>query len=96
MELKDTKELMCSKDYKERFIAEYWQTKNRFEKLKNFNDIIEASHRTSFGDAKLQVIEPEHDCPYDLLREQQQVMGAYLHILEVRAIIECIDLNDFE
>lgn len=33
MELKDTIKLMESKDYKERFKAEYYQTKIRWEKL---------------------------------------------------------------
>lgn len=36
MELKETIELMCSENYKERFIAEYHQVKIRYEKLKNF------------------------------------------------------------
>ena len=34
MELKDTIEMMNSADYKERFKAEYYQTKIRYEKLK--------------------------------------------------------------
>ena len=33
MELKDTVELMNSADYKERFKAEYLQTKIRYDKL---------------------------------------------------------------
>ena len=33
MELKDTVELMNSKDYKERFKAEYLQAKIRYDKL---------------------------------------------------------------
>ena len=36
-ELKETTKLMTSTDYKERFVAEYWQTKIRYEKLKAFN-----------------------------------------------------------
>lgn len=32
-ELKDTIELMESANYKDRFIAEYWQTKIRYDKL---------------------------------------------------------------
>ena len=36
---------------------------------------------------------PIHDCPLDLLREQQNIMGEYLHILELRALIENVDLN---
>ena len=31
--LSDTFDLMCSKDYKDRFRAEYYQTKIRYEKL---------------------------------------------------------------
>lgn len=84
-ELKETIGLMNSKDYKKRFVAEYWQTKIRYEKLKNFCDKIEVGYVTHN--------EPEHDCPLDMLREQQRLMGQTLHILELRAIIENIDLN---
>lgn len=35
-ELKDTVDGMLSTDYKERFVAEYQQTKIRYEKLKSF------------------------------------------------------------
>lgn len=79
---------MNSGDYKERFIAEYWQTKIRYEKLKDFCNKIEVWEETSIVD------EPKHDVPYSMLREQQSVMGKYLHILELRAIIEKIDLNE--
>ena len=37
MEYKDTVNLMLSSDYKERFKAEYYQTKIRYEKLKKLN-----------------------------------------------------------
>ena len=86
MELKETIEKMTSVDYKERFIAEYQQTKIRYEKLKHFCDVIEASQLTKTE-------EPKHDCPLSLLREQQSVMGQYLHILELRAVIENIVLG---
>lgn len=91
MDLKDTIEMMNSADYKERFKAEYHQTKIRYEKLKVFNNRIEASERTEVGNVK-HVERPKHDCPYDLLRSQQRAMGEYLHILEVRAVIEGIEL----
>ena len=87
--LGDTEHLMKSSDYKERFVAEYLQTKIRYEKLKAFCNKIEAS------DITMQPI-PEHDCPYRLLREQQSTMGEYLHILEVRAIIEKINLEEYK
>lgn len=78
---------MCSEDYKERFKAEYYQTKLRYTKLKKFNAKIEAAHRMP------KVIDmPKHDCPADMLIEQEFIMGDYLHILEVRAAIEGIEL----
>lgn len=91
MELKNTVEKMTSPDYKERFIAEYQQTKIRYEKLKAFNNKIEAADRTSYKGA-LGVAMPKHDCPAELLLHQQSVMGEYLHVLEVRALIEGIEL----
>ena len=81
---------MLSPDYKERFKAEYHQTKIRYERLKKFNTRIKAAEITGFMDNAVEM--PKHDCPGDLLREQQAVMGNYLHILEVRAVIEGIDL----
>lgn len=86
--LKDTAAQMVSADYKERFKAEYHQTKIRWEKLKNFCNRIEASQMVDG------IQEPEHDCPIYLLRDQQKSMGEYLHILELRAVIENIDLED--
>lgn len=87
MELKDTVTLMTDESYKARFIAEYRQTKIRYEKLKFFCDKIEASQMSQ------KVAEPKHDCPLFLLRDQQRAMGEYLHILELRAIIEDVDLE---
>lgn len=101
--LADTAAGMNSPDYKERFKAEYIQTKIRYERLKAFNTRIEAARRAAEfmnfhvvnpplnTDAKVAM--PQHDCPDDLLREQQSVMGEYLHILEVRAVIEGVDLG---
>ena len=86
MKLAETVTMMNSADYKERFLAEYHQTKIRYEKLKVFNNKIEASERTQYGCAKSMEM-PKHDCPSDLLRQQQSVMGEYLHLLEVRAVI---------
>jgi len=85
-----TIEMMRSSDYKERFRAEYEQTKIRYEKLKKFNTKIEASEIAA--SYKAGVVAPEHDCPVYLLREHQRKMGEYLHLLEVRAEIEHIEL----
>ena len=91
MELKETIEMMNSEDYKERFKAEYYQAKIRYEKLKKFNTKIEAYERIDYT-RKPYMEAPKHDCPYDLLIDQQRVMGDYLRILEVRAEIEGIEL----
>ena len=85
MELKETVELMNSENYKERFIAEYHQVKIRYEKLKNFCNKIEVE--TMLGKEVT-----KHDCPLELLREQQKYMGLYLSVLEKRALIENIVL----
>jgi hypothetical protein len=93
MELKDTIEMMQSADYKERFKAEYRQTKIRYEKLKAFCNKIEAAQRTQsdpFAPKKAE--EPKHDCSVELLKEQQSAMYQYLHTLEIRAVIEGIEL----
>lgn len=94
MELKNTVELMNSADYKERFKAEYLQTKIRYEKLKAFNNKIEAANAIKYERCQNRVEMPKHDCPEYLLREQQRTMGEYLHLLEVRAVIEGIDLTE--
>lgn len=83
--LADTVELMNSKDYKERFIAEYHQTKIRYNKLFSFCHDIETA--SFFGKEA-----PKHDCPLELLQEQVSVMERYLEILEARADIEGVDL----
>lgn len=95
--LNDTVSGMLSDDYKERFRAEYAQTKIRYEKLKVFNTRLEAHDMRLPNEASfVSVLNPkncpDHNCPFDLLRRQQAAMGEYLHILELRAVIENIDL----
>ena len=87
-EMNDVLELAISDNYKLRFFAEYWQTKIRYEKLKALCNRIEAA-RITVNPAK----EPHHDCPLELLREQQNIMGNYLRVLELRAAIEEIELQ---
>ena len=50
MKLCETTKFMISMDYKDRFIAEYWQTKIRYEKLKTLNTKIELSMKYGIGD----------------------------------------------
>lgn len=82
-ELKDTIELMNSEDYKERFKAEYWQTKIRYNKLHEMLVKHEA------GTLEFQPV-----CPILVLKNQKSFMGQYLNQLEIRAEIEGINLND--
>ena len=81
MELKETIELMQSSDYKDRFKAEYYQTRIRFEKLTSMLDKY-----------NLGTLSFEPTCPIDLLEEQRKYMLRYLHCLEIRANIEGIKL----
>lgn len=80
--LSETVNLMNSKNYKERFLAEYWQTKIRYEKLHEMTVKYEAG-----------TLGFEPDCPIDLLLDQKKYMGLYLNRLEVRAEIEKINLK---
>ena len=82
MELKETIELMQSNDYKDRFKAEYYQTRLRFEKLRTMLDKYQAG-----------TLDFKPDCPIDLLNEQLRHMLRYLCCLEIRATIEEINLE---
>lgn len=82
MDLRNTVEMMLSSDYKERFRAEYYQNKIRYEKLHRMTIQYEAG-----------TLNFTPSCSLVLLREQKAAMGSYLHALEVRAEIENIDLS---
>ena len=82
LELKDTINEMTSPNYKERFQAEYWQTKIRYKKLHKMIVKYEAG---TLG------FTPK--CSIELLKEQKMHMGNYLRCLEVRAEIEGIELE---
>lgn len=79
--LNDTVILMNSSDYKERFKAEYLQTKIRYDKLHKMCIKYEAG-----------TLNFEPSCSLELLKEQKSYMGNYLRILEIRAEIEQIEL----
>ena len=81
LELRDTVGLMNSANYKERFAAEYWQTKIRYDKLHRMVTKYEAG-----------TLDFTPDCSIELLKQQKRAMGEYLHCLEVRAEIEGIKL----
>lgn len=81
MELKDTVELMNSSEYKDRFKAEYYQAKIRYDKLYDMTVKYEANTLT---------FTPK--CSLALLREQKMYLGNYIRMLKVRAEIEGIEL----
>lgn len=84
MKLSDTSELMNSELYSDRFIAEYVQTKIRYEKL----------HRTIIN------IESGSQEPLKsdlgILKKQAMAMGQYLYCLEVRSRMEDINILDLK
>lgn len=69
-------------DYKERFVQEYKELEERYNKL----------HRMviKYGAGTLDFTP---NCSLGLLREQEMYMGEYLRVLEIRAEIEDIDLE---
>lgn len=82
MDIKDTVDLMNSEDYKERFKAEYLQTKIRYDKLHKIL-VKQAAGTLDF----------ELACSPALLTEQKRYMDEYLRILETRAEIEGVSLE---
>lgn len=79
MEYKDTVELMLSSDYKDRFRAEYYQLKIRLKRL--YRMIAERA-----------TAEQIDGCPIEIHKEQAKIMLDYLNTLEIRAIVEGIEL----
>lgn len=82
MTLVDTIEMMNSEDFKERFRAEYFQLKIRYQKLHDMVVKYEAG-----------TLPFTPNCPLELLKHQKSLMGQYLYDLEVRAQIEKICLS---
>lgn len=82
--LEDTIDLMKSEDYKDRFKAEYMQTKLRYNNLHKMLVKYEAG-----------TLEFTPNCPILVLQNQKSFMGNYLKQLEIRAEIEKIDLSQF-
>lgn len=73
--------MMQSENYKDRFKAEYYQLKDRWEKL---SAMLEKYKKGE--------LDFTPDCSIDILSRQKRCMTEYLHILEKRAEIEKIKL----
>ena len=80
-ELKDTVELMNSSDYKERFKAEYYQLKIRYDKLHNMCEKWDKGE-----------LDFTPTCSRFTYARQLNAMAFYLKVLEERAIDEKIEL----
>ena len=74
--------------WKGRLKEEYAQLKERYEKLKAYNNKKEVEGNL-IGD---RIMKQEDYFSSRLLKEQQNVMGGYLHVLELRAELAHIDL----
>ena len=83
MKLDETVNLMCSNDFKDRFIAEYAQLVIRLSKL---NDVLNNTSDTRFE---------VDDITKALMLKQRDAMGSYKMCLEKRADILGIDLNNY-
>lgn len=80
-ELKQTVELMNSSDYKDRFKAEYYQLKIRYDKLHN---MCEKWDKNELDFTPI--------CSRFTYARQLNAMAFYLQILEERAVDENIEL----
>ena len=79
--LEDSIDLMKSKDYKDRFKAEYYQVFIRFVKLKAMLEKWDKDE-----------LDFEPTCPYSTYEMQIKAMRDYISVLEARAVMENIDL----
>ena len=83
MRLSDTVTMMNSEDYKERFRAEYAQLVIRYYGLSNMLEKWDNG-----------TLEFEPTCPRSTYNMQTKAMVDYIAVLEARAAIEGIDLED--
>ncbi len=81
MKLCDTKDLMVSSDYKERFVAEYCQAVIRLKKLSAMAD--------KYKDGTLEFTPT---CPISTYDLQIKAMADYVAVLEARAVMENVEL----
>ena len=82
-DLNETASLMHSANYKERFQAEYFQLKIRYEKLQGMVQ--------KWDKGELNFVPT---CPREIYNFQLKSMKEYLDILVIRAKIEGVELDD--
>ena len=82
MLLENTVDLMVSSNYKDRFKAEYFQLKERYQRLRM--TIVKYENGT---------LNFKPDCSIELLKRQAEAMREYLYVMDMRAELEHIDLE---
>ena len=86
-------------EWKTRVAKEYTELKERYEKLKAYNTKREVKEHTTTSCHNPHITGEEAEerrregYRTELLRRQQGVMGEYLHVLELRAALDGIDLG---
>lgn len=83
--LKSTQHMMCSSFYKSRFVAEFFQTKIRYDKL------LAMVEKWDKGELPF-----TPTCPRELYDQQLAAMKEYLCVLEERANLENVNLAAFD
>lgn len=83
MELKETVDMMNSSDYKERFRAEYYQVVIRYQKL---SAMLEKWDKGE--------LDFTPTCPRSTYNMQIKAMTDYIAVLEARAVMEGVDLEE--
>lgn len=83
--LKSTQHMMCSSFYKSRFVAEFFQTKIRYDKL------LAMVEKWDKGELPF-----TPTCPRELYDQQLAAMKEYLRVLEERANLENVNLAAFD
>ena len=80
--LDGTVALMCSRDYRDRFVAEYNQLVIRYKGLRNMLDKWDRNE-----------LDFKPTCPRSTYNMQIKAMTDYIAVLEARAVMEGIILN---
>lgn len=85
-------------EWQRRLVEEYNQLEERYRKLRAYNNKREvqgflADCKEPYTLTPEEKLEARKECHRtELLRAQQKTMGEYLHLLELRAELEGIDL----
>lgn len=83
-------------EWQRRLVEEYTQVQERYEALRAFNNKREVKgyledHNEPHTPEEKRAARKEYHVT-ELLRAQQRTMGEYLHLLEIRAELEGIEL----